>query len=297
MGKVSIIVPIYNKEQYLVRCIESVLRQSYSDFDLILVNDGSKDHCKEICEKYQSMDSRISVIHQSNRGLSLARNMGIHFACTKSNSKWITFLDADDSLHPRFLEIMIREAGLDRNTIVACKLNKIYPGNQPEEIYDFPANEIDINTLYSIKGKDLSGCSACGKLFPKEIFIRIRFPAGLYNEDMYTCPVLMHEANRIVYIEAGLYQYYMLSDSYIHSEWQPKKLEEIYATEFVARYLKNIGCSDAHLGTLLRIRWIIRRQRNEMLKSKAKHKIKFYLYFFGKEFEILRRINHAKKGR
>lgn len=296
MGKVSIIVPIYNKEPYLERCIESVLRQSYSDFDLILVDDGSEDRCGEICDRYQSLDPRISVIHQSNRGLSLARNMGIHHACTASDSEWISFLDADDALHPRFLEIMLREAGAGSNTIVACKLHKIHPGDQIEEIREFPVREIDINTLYSIKGKNLSGSSVCGKLFPKEIFIRIRFPAGLYNEDMYTCPVLMHEADRIVYIDAGMYDYYMLSDSYIHSDWQPKKLEELYAAEFVARYLKNIGCEDAHLGTLLRIRWIIKRQRSELQKSPAKHKLQFLIYFFGKELQISRRIRHARKG-
>lgn len=296
MGKVSIIVPIYNKEPYLERCIDSVLRQTCPDFDLILVDDGSEDRCGEICDRYQSLDSRITVIHQENRGLSLARNMGIHQACTAGDSEWISFLDADDALHPRFLEIMLREAGESGNTIVACRLHKVHPGEQIGEISEFPVREIDLNTLYSINGKNMSGSSVCGKLFPKEVFIRIRFPAGLYNEDMYTCPVLMHEADRIIYIDAGMYYYYMLPDSYIHSDWYPKKLEELYAAEFVARYLKNVGCTDAHLGTLLRIRWIIKRQRSELLKSRAKHKLQFLVYFFGKELQISRRIRHAKKG-
>lgn len=295
MGKVSVIVPIYNKEKYLERCIESVLRQTCQDFDLILVNDGSEDHSGEICERYRESDSRITVIHQSNRGLSLARNMGIHQACMSSDSQWIAFLDADDALHPRFFEIMLREVESRGNAITACRLHRVNPGDSIGEIIEFPTREIDLNTLYSIKGKNMNGLSVCGKLFPKDIFIRIRFPAGLYNEDMYTCPVLMNEADHIVFIDAGMYYYYMLEDSYVHSEWQPKKLEEIYAAEFVARYLKNKDCADGHLGTLLRLLWIIRRQRTEIRNSSTKHKAHFLLYLFEKELEIRRRIRHAKR--
>ena len=295
MSKVSVIVPIYNKEKYLERCIESVLRQTEPDFDLILVNDGSTDQGGEICEKYRKADRRITVIHQSNRGPSLARNMGIHQACVGSDSRWITFLDADDALHPRFLEIMLHEGEARENTITACSLNRITPGDSIGEINEFPAREIDINTLYSVKGTNMNGFSACGKLFPKEIFIRIRFPAGLRNEDMYTAPVLMNEAEHIVFIDAPMYCYYMLENSYIHSEWKPQKLEEIYAAEFVARYLKNNGCMDGHLGTLLRLQWIIGRQKTEIRKSGAKHKAHFLLHLFGKQLEINRRIRHAKR--
>ena len=295
MAKVSIIVTIHNKGPYLERCIDSVLNQTFSDFDLILVNDGSEDNCAEICDRYKRLDPRISVIHQKNKGCSYARNTGIQQACNGSDSAWITFLDADDALHPRFLEIMLREGESRENAIIACRLHKIYPGDSLGEINAFPAKEIDLNTLYGIKGKNMSGSSACGKLFSKDMFIRIRFPAGLHNEDMYTCPVLMNEADHIVFIDAGMYYYYMLEDSYVHSEWQPKKLEEIYAAEFIARYLKNNGCADGHLGTLQRLLWIIRRQRTEIRNSSTKHKVHFLLYLFGKELEIRRRIRHAKR--
>lgn len=296
MGKVSIIVPVFNKEPYLERCIDSVLQQTCQDFDLILVDDGSEDRCGEICDRYKELDPRITVVHQQNRGLSIARNMGIHHACKGSDSKWLTFLDADDALHPRFLEIMLREGEKQAGTVVACELNKIYPGDKTGEVSEFPAQEIDLNYLYSLNGKYLSGLSACGKLFPKEMFVCVRFPAGLYNEDMYACPVLMNEAERIVYINAGMYYYYMLEDSYVHSKWHPKKLEEIYAAEFVARYLKNNGCEDGHLGTLCRLLWIVKRQRTEIRESDEKHKAHFLIYLLGKELEIRRRVRHAKKG-
>ncbi len=295
MGKVSIIVPVYNKEPYLGRCIESVLRQSYSDFELILVNDGSTDGSGEICERYKKTDPRITVIHQENRGVSLARNMGIHHACTVGDTEWISFLDADDALHPRFLEIMLRETVSESNTIVACRLQKIEPGKLPKEIEQFPVKEVDINTIYGTNGRGMGGFSACGKLFPKEMFIRVRFPSGLRNEDMYTCPVLMKEANRIVFIDAGLYDYYMIPDSYVHTDWKPLKLEEIYAAEFAARFFKNMGADGAHIGTLSRLLWIIRRQRLDIRKSAAKHKFHFLLFLYEKEFEMRRRIRHAKK--
>lgn len=202
----------------------------------------------------------------------------------------------DDGIYSKFLEVMVREGEKDLNSITACGLQKIKPGDKLDAPDRFPTQEIDLNYLYSIKGKLLSPFSACGKLFPKNMFIRIRFPAGLYNEDMYASPVLMHEADRIVFIHANLYYYYMLENSYIHMNWQPKKLEELYAAEFVARYLKNCGCEDAHLGLLYRIQWIIKRQRGEMRRSDEKHKFHFYLYFFGKELEIKRRIRHAIKG-
>ncbi len=295
MGKVSIIVPIYNKEKYLERCIESVLRQTYSDYNLILVNDGSQDNSGEICKKYQKADNRITLINQPNKGLSLARNIGIHHAYKNKDLEWITFLDADDAWHPRFLEIMLKEVQQNENTIVACMLQKVYHGDIIEDINEFPTKEIDMDYLYSIKGKNMSGSSVCGKIFFKEMFISIRFPAGLYNEDMYICPVLMNEAEHIVYIDAGMYYYYMNEDSYTHLKWQPKKLEEIYAAEFVARYLKNEGYINGHLGTLQRLLWIVKRQRKELRHSNAKHKTHFLLYFFGKELEIRRRIRNAKR--
>ena len=97
---VSIIVPIYKAEKYLHRCIDSILAQSYADFELLLINDGSPDSCGAICDKYATKDSRIRVFHKENGGVSSARNLGLENAF----GEWITFIDADDYVHPRFLE-------------------------------------------------------------------------------------------------------------------------------------------------------------------------------------------------
>ena len=106
MANISVIVPVYKVEDFLSRCVDSILRQSYSDFDLILVDDGSPDRCGQMCEAYARQDSRVHVIHQENGGLSAARNSGIDWAIAHSGSRWLAFVDSDDWVHPDFLKVL-----------------------------------------------------------------------------------------------------------------------------------------------------------------------------------------------
>ena len=104
MPQISVIVPVYKVEAYLARCVDSVLAQTFSDFDLILVDDGSPDNSGAICDEYAEKDPRIVVIHQKNGGLSAARNAGIEWAFAHSNSQWLNFIDSDDWVHPEYLD-------------------------------------------------------------------------------------------------------------------------------------------------------------------------------------------------
>lgn len=106
---ISIIVPIYNAEQYIHRCIDSILAQSFTDFELLLINDGSPDNCGVICDEYAAMDSRVRVFHKANGGVSSARNLGIE----RSQGEWITFIDADDYVHPKFLSSLYEKHDFD----------------------------------------------------------------------------------------------------------------------------------------------------------------------------------------
>ena len=106
MANISIIIPVYQVEKYLRRCLDSVIGQTYKDFDVVLVDDGSTDGSGEICNEYAAKDIRINVIHQDNKGLSAARNTGIEWSFTKSNSDWITFIDSDDWVCPQYLEAL-----------------------------------------------------------------------------------------------------------------------------------------------------------------------------------------------
>ena len=120
MPSISVIVPIYMVEPYLRRCVDSILAQTFPDFELILVDDGSPDNCGQICEEYARLDRRVLVIHQENRGLSAARNAGIDWVMANSDSSWITFVDSDDWIHPNMLKHLF-ELNRDHGTqISAC---------------------------------------------------------------------------------------------------------------------------------------------------------------------------------
>ena len=110
MADISIIVPVYKVEKYLHRCINSILKQTYQKFELILIDDGSPDNCGNICDEFAEKDQRIHVIHQENGGLSAARNSGIDWAFANSCSKWLTFIDSDDWVHPQYLEVLLYAA-------------------------------------------------------------------------------------------------------------------------------------------------------------------------------------------
>ena len=117
---ISIIVPVYKVEKYIHRCVDSILAQTFTDFELILVDDGSPDNCGIICDEYALKDNRIHVIHKENGGLSDARNAGIDWAFENSNSEWITFIDSDDWVHPKCLEALVRAAQIYGTEIAIC---------------------------------------------------------------------------------------------------------------------------------------------------------------------------------
>lgn len=129
MAKISIIVPVYKVENYIRRCVDSILAQTFTDFELILVDDGSPDNCGKICEEYAKKDERIVVIHKENGGLSDARNAGIDWSLKTSNSRWITFIDSDDWIHPNYLEFLYRAAKNTNCKISICGYNEIREGN------------------------------------------------------------------------------------------------------------------------------------------------------------------------
>ena len=118
MYKISIIVPVYNSEKYLKRCVESILSQTFRDFEIILVDDGSKDGSGGICDDYSRRFDNIHTIHQKNSGAATARNTGIDWVKKNSKSRYISFIDADDWVHPEMLEILIRNSAEEKNRMV-----------------------------------------------------------------------------------------------------------------------------------------------------------------------------------
>ena len=170
---VSVIIPIYNVEKYLAECIESVINQTFSDLEIILVNDGSTDNCREICENYKRKDNRIKLIHKSNGGPSSARNAGIDIA----KGDYFTFIDSDDYIMPDMIEQLIYVSqSTDADISICCKSD--YKDESDKGIN----KDIEIltkeETLKCILTEKKILTSPCGKLYKRNLFNKVRYPDG-----------------------------------------------------------------------------------------------------------------------
>lgn len=236
MPQISVIIPVYKVESYLFRCVDSILTQTFTDFELILVDDGSPDNCGVICDEYARKDSRIHVIHQQNGGLSAARNAGIDWAFLNSNSEWLTFIDSDDWVHKQYLEILFR-AALDNDVAVSICAYQETDGKI--QIQD---NEQSCGTIW--KSEDffiqhhVNATVAWGKLYKKECFKEIRYPIGKLHEDEFTTYRILFKYNTIPYIDAQLYYYFLNDNGIMRSKWTPKRLVAIEAYKEQIEYFE-----------------------------------------------------------
>lgn len=238
MCKISIIVPVYNVERYLDKCISSILEQSFTDFELIIVNDGSKDNSGRICDEYKDSDLRIKVIHQENRGLSVARNVGIEIA----RGKYITFIDSDDFIHPNMLEILYNNILQNKADISICDYHLVYEGKEVSQ--KFGDNKIRVyNNIEGVKKiiekSEASMIIACSKLYRRSLFDNIRYPVGKYHEDEFVTYKLLYKSTKIVVTDAKLYYYLKRSNSITGSNYSIKRLEKLEALEDAIIFFKN----------------------------------------------------------
>ena len=210
MSKISIIVPVYNTEKYLSKCLNSLIKQTYKDIEIIVVNDGSKDKSLEIAKKIAKQDNRIKVFNKENGGLSSARNFGIE----KASGEYIGFVDSDDYIKENMFEIlynMIKEANakiaicgwylVEDNQIRTCnfKCKKLVLND--EQAIDMLLNHVSFDNF------------ACNKLFHRALFKDVIFPVGELLEDLSTIYKLIHEAKVIVVDSNPLYYYVLHSNS------------------------------------------------------------------------------------
>lgn len=198
--KVSIIVPCYKVEKYLPTCIESIQCQSYSKWELILVDDGSPDRSGEICDKYAKNDSRIKVIHKPNGGLSDARNAGLK-AIT---GDFISFLDSDDFWHHDYLKLMMELQQQYDADIVQCKWTR---GNQTTFPKVAITHEAICKSGPEAMANNLFDVMVWGKIYKRELLDGIKMPVGLINEDDWTSWKICYRAKKFVYSQNKLYYY------------------------------------------------------------------------------------------
>lgn len=243
MGElISVVVPIYNVEKYIKRCIESIINQTYVNLEIILVNDGSPDKCGEICEKYALKDKRIKVIHKRNGGLSDARNSGIEIA----KGKYIGFVDSDDYIDLDMYEILYKNLKKNEADISICDIYTVYD-DFIEKYKKSDENIIIMNNELAIKemlDEKIINTSAWNKLYKIELFKEIRYPFGKLSEDLFTTYKLFHISNRICYIDKPKYYYVQTENSIMRSNFNIRKLDTLEGTkelvEFTKRYYRNI---------------------------------------------------------
>lgn len=207
MPHISVIVPVYKVEAYLPRCIESILNQTFVDFELILVNDGSPDNCGEICNHYGVKDARISVIHQKNSRVSAARNAGMDI----SSGEWIAFIDPDDWIHKDYLKILW--SGIEDDTdVVLC--NFLSTSRLMVQDADFHLAEFRRASLQEIYRDHYVQTRIWGRLFRRSSIGGLRFISGTEpTEDACFNELLYRDDMHFRITDAKLYYYYMRSDS------------------------------------------------------------------------------------
>lgn len=233
---ISVIVPIYNVEKYLNECIDSIIRQTYTNLEIILVNDGSTDSCAKICDSYKKKDSRIKVIHKENGGVSSARNIGLR----KSNGIYISFVDSDDWIEPNYYEKMLKVALENDLDVVQCSYFRITCNNK--EYINLSNNEIKSNKkeyLYQILNVQ-SGVGFCHmKLYKKDIIKDVLFDENLkVCEDALFNIKISYNINKFSIISDALYNYRINENSVV------KK----YDIKYQEKYLSGIESIEKFLG-------------------------------------------------
>lgn len=225
MAVISVIVPVYKVESYIYRCVDSILAQTYSDFELILVDDGSPDECGKICDKYAKKDKRIHVIHQENGGLSVARNSGIDWVYRNSTSEYLTFIDSDDWIHPQYLEALYFAAKKNNVDVSICCHQRAekYGGVGIDQIYKafevekMSAEDLLINDTWNFN-------YAWAKLYKREYFRNIRYPVGKIFEDTFTTYKVLFSCMQVAVVRQVLYYYFKNECGITRELWCPKEL-------------------------------------------------------------------------
>lgn len=231
MPKISVITPVYNTEKYIRRCVDSILGQTFADFELILVDDGSPDNSGAICDEYAAKDKRIHVIHQENQGQSCARNHALDWVFENSNSEWITFVDSDDWVHPQYLEYLLYAVLHTGCKISTCEISKSQEASAFEMIPFEQCKTIASRDLYLEYAQKIFYVGLWAKLFARELFVSLRLPPKKLWEDLATTYKLILSIPTCALLDHQLYFYYFNTQGTIRSTWRPQRMDEFDAYE------------------------------------------------------------------
>ena len=227
---ISVIVPIYNVERYLKQCIDSIIVQTYSNLEIILVDDGSLDACPQICDDYAKKDKRIRVLHKKNGGLSDARNAGLEIA----SGQYVGFVDSDDYIGPTMYEKLVQGCLSYDTQIATCgRIDVDDNGNLISERFALPATIIfdSKQVIYGLITWNKFDVASWDKLYKRELFSDIKFPVGVYSEDLSVIPVVVRKCDKIVHVGESLYYYRQRKGSITKQNFSKKKLSMLNQAE------------------------------------------------------------------
>lgn len=236
---ISVIVPVYNVEEYVGRCVDSILAQSYTNLEIILVDDGSTDRSGEICDRYAAMDARVKTVHKKNGGLSDARNAGMQCA----EGAYYAFVDSDDYIAADYVAYLYDLISANRAQISICGYRKVYgndgdaddgTGDPVELVRVYDSVEALFHLLYQ-RGMI---ASAWGRLFKAELFGKICFPKGKLHEDVAVIYKLFDAADQIACGSEEKYYYFQRSDSIVNKSFNRKCMDYIDFTDECIRYME-----------------------------------------------------------
>ena len=242
MPKISVIVPVYKVEKYIHRCVDSILAQTFTDFELILVDDGSPDNCGAVCDSYSLQDSRVRVIHKQNGGLSDARNAGMDIA----RGEFICFIDSDDFVHRDFCAVLYESVKHPDVLFSTCNGFNFKEYDEVEKL-DHTGNEMKTYTCFEYfqNGFVSGGFSACAKLFRKEAIGQLRFEKGKIHEDIFFLSELLKFQDRSVAVNSRqLYFRLLRTDGIMNTQ-------RVCSPDFIEAGMHMVRCVNRYCPQLL----------------------------------------------
>ncbi len=237
---ISVIVPVYNVEKYLERCVKSIVAQTYKDLEILLIDDGSTDKSGKMCDDFQQTDSRIKAFHKQNGGLSDARNYGIEH----SSGEFISFVDSDDYIDEKMLETLHRLIIENDADLAVCSAMDVFEGKevtQVKEIKEFNLNKVE-SYKYMLRGDGIP--SACNKLYKRQTVGDVRFPVGKLYEDGFFTPQILKRVEKTAVTSKPMYYYFRRADSITTKPFRKGDLDVIEAYDKCVKQVKEL-CPEA----------------------------------------------------
>ena len=258
MEKVSIVVPVYNVEDYLKYCVDSLINQSYKNIEIILVDDGSTDDSGRICDEYAQEDDRVRVLHIENGGLSNARNTGVNVA----SAEWVIFIDSDDYYDRRTVEYLVQLQKKYAVDLVATSVIEVRDFQSDDfigSLTDIDSLKLDRYTaLKEMFYGNIVGTHPGGKLYKKEILMKFPFPKGMIYEDLAVSFEHIGACNEIAVGYINLYKYYRRPGSIVNSSYSDKFLDFYKAIELNREYVERDYPNDQEMKKALTVRYVFK---------------------------------------